>query len=112
MLIIQEQTAFYQLDKEKQKNTAIKFANACISNQIMGPLQTIIQYVEILLRKLEQRPDICNLLDAIKYLNNSIMFQIQDLQDISNITKNRFKVKFESFNVHEAIKETIKINKM
>ena len=52
MLIIQEQTAFYQLDKEKQKNTAIKFANACISSQIMEPLETIIQYVEILLRKL------------------------------------------------------------
>ena len=40
------------------------------------------------------------------------MFQLQDLQDICNIKKERFRVKLEYFNVSEAIKEIVNMNKM
>lgn len=53
------------LEREKKNNLAIKFANSCISNQIMEPLQLINQYVVFLLRKMAQRPEIINLLEAI-----------------------------------------------
>lgn len=69
MLLVHEQTANYELQKVRECNAGMKFANQCISNQIMEPLQTINQYVDILLRKLEQRPEILKLLEAIKYCN-------------------------------------------
>ena len=40
------------------------------------------------------------------------MFQLQDLQDICNIKKERFRIKLEYFNVSEAIKEIVNMNKM
>lgn len=49
------------------------------------PLETINQYTEILIHKLEKRPDIVKLIDAIKCLNRLVKFSVMDLQDISNI---------------------------
>jgi hypothetical protein len=86
MMLITEQTAFFQLIKEKRNNVGIKFANSCISAQILEPLQTIDQYVEFLVRKLEQRPEITTILNAINYCSRFIQFSILDLQAISNIT--------------------------
>jgi hypothetical protein len=63
------------------------FANKCISNQITEPLNLINSYADILLRKLEQRPEIVKLLEAIKGCNQMIKFNILDLQDIGNIQK-------------------------
>ncbi len=47
----------------------------------------INSYADILLRKLEQRPEIVKLLEAIKGCNQMIKFNILDLQDIGNIQK-------------------------
>jgi hypothetical protein len=58
----------------------------------MDPLQTINQYADILLKKITNRPEITNLLEAIKYCNRMIQFSIMDLQDISSITDERFKI--------------------
>jgi hypothetical protein len=44
--------------REKKNNVGIKFANSCISSQIMQPLQTIDQYVDFLTKKLQQRPEL------------------------------------------------------
>ena len=41
-----------------------------------------------------------------------IMFQIQDLQDMSNITVQKFKSKNETVNIRETILETIEMNRM
>ena len=76
MLIIQEETAQMQLKKEREFNVGIKFANQCISSQLMDPLQTISQYADILLNKLAHRPEVVNLLEAIKYCNRMIQFNI------------------------------------
>ena len=32
MLLIQEQTAFFELDKVKKQNIGIKLANSCVAN--------------------------------------------------------------------------------
>lgn len=90
----------------------MKFASQCISSQIMDPLTTINQYVDILLRKLEQRPEIMKLLEAIKCCNQMIKFNILDLQDIANIQKRNFKIKKESLNPRELLEEVINSNKM
>ena len=87
MLLLHEQTVQFQLQKTREQNAGMAFANKCISNQIMEPLNTINSYAEILLRKLEQRPEIVKLLEAIKCCNQMIKFNILDLQDISNIQK-------------------------
>ena len=76
MLLIQEETAQVLLQKEREFNVGIKFANQCISSQLMDPLQTISQYADILLKKLASRPEITNLLEAIKYCNRMIQFNI------------------------------------
>ena len=88
------------------------FANNCISNQITEPLNTINSYADILLKKLEQRPEIVKLLEAIKFCNQMIKFNILDLQDISNIQKHVFKIKNERVNPHEVLQEVINLNKM
>jgi K+-sensing histidine kinase KdpD len=90
----------------------MEFANKCISNQIMEPLNTINSYADILLRKLEQRPEIIKLLEAIKGCNQMIKFNILDLQDIGNIQKRSFKIKKEQVNPRELLQEVINMNKM
>jgi K+-sensing histidine kinase KdpD len=90
----------------------MEFANKCISNQITEPLNTINSYVDILLRKLEQRPEIVKLLEAIKGCNQMIKFNILDLQDIGNIQKRSFKIKNEQVNPRELLQEVINMNKM
>ena len=72
MLQIQEQTAQYMLERERKHTSGIKFANSCISNQIMDPLRTVGQYVDAIFRKMDGRPEICALLNAIKYCNRMI----------------------------------------
>jgi signal transduction histidine kinase len=79
------------------------FANKCISNQITEPLNTINSYADILLSKLEQRPEIVKLLEAIKCCNQMIKFNILDLQDITNIQKRSFKIKNERVNPRELL---------
>ena len=88
------------------------FANKCLSNQIMEPLNLINSYADILLRKLEQRPEIIKLLEAIKGCNQMIKFNILNLQEIGNIEKRSFKVKNEQVNPRELLKEVINMNKM
>ena len=51
MLVIEEQTSFYQLDKKKKQTMGIKLANAIVFSKSQESLETINQYVEILLRK-------------------------------------------------------------
>ena len=58
MLLLHEQTAQYKLQKYREQTAGMAFANKCISNQIMEPLNTINSYADILNRKLEQRPEI------------------------------------------------------
>lgn len=112
MLLITEQTAFFQLMKEKRYNVGIKFANSCISKQILEPLEIIDQYVEFLCRKLEQRPEIITILNAIVYCSRMIQFSILDLQAISNITNQLFNVKKEKVDMREAVEEVINGNRL
>ena len=78
----------------------------------MEPLNLINSYADILLRKLEQRPEIIKLLEAIKGCNQMIKFNILNLQEIYNIEKRSFKVKNEQVNPRELLKEVINMNKM
>jgi hypothetical protein len=64
------------------------------------------------MRKLEQRPEIVKLLDAIKCLNRMVQFSIQDLQDISSIGKKKFKVCMSRVSPREALREVINSYKM
>ena len=112
MLLLQEQTAFVELEKEREFNVGIKFANQCISNQLMDPLQTISQYADILLNKLAHRPEVVNLIEAIKYCNRMIQFNIQNLQDVTNIAQNHFKIKKERVDPRELLQEVVDSNKM
>ena len=81
MLILYEQTANVLLQEERTKLKGIELANQCISKQIMDPLKTIEQYADILINKSSRRPEIRELLEAIKYCNRMIQFNINDLQD-------------------------------
>ena len=40
------------------------------------------------------------------------MFQLKDLQDISNITRKNFNLKYQSFEVREAFTEIVNMYKM
>ena len=55
-----------QLEKERDLMKGIRFANSCVTNQIIAPLEMINQYVDILVSKSQPRPDIQTLLNAIK----------------------------------------------
>jgi hypothetical protein len=68
-----------------------------------GTTQHDHSYADILLSKLEQRPEIVKLLEAIKCCNQMIKFNILDLQDISNIQKHSFKIKKERVNPRELL---------
>ena len=112
MLLLHETTTHYKLAKVRQMHAGMKFANQCISSQIMDPLQTINSYVDVLLRKLENRPEIVKLLEAIKCCNQMVKFNILDLQDISSIEKASFKIKKAPLNPREMLQEVINLNKM
>lgn len=51
-------------------------------------------------------------LEAIKFCNQFCMFSLYDLRDISNASKDQFKVTKQSFNVRDAIKEVLNMYKM
>lgn len=112
MLILNEQTAKVLLREEQTKLKGIELANQCISNQIMDPLKTIEQYADILINKSSSRPEIRELLEAIKYCNRMIQYNINDLQDIVNLKNRNFKVKNEWVAVKEVVTETANCNKL
>jgi hypothetical protein len=58
LLLLHEETAFFQLEKERDLMKGIRFANSCVTNQIIAPLEMINQYVDILVSKSQPRPDI------------------------------------------------------
>lgn len=65
--MINEQTDFFQLEKVREHNEGIRFANQCVVHQIMSPLKMIYEYVDILLQKLDGvSPDSLLFLEAIK----------------------------------------------
>ena len=78
----------------------------------MDPLQTINQYADILLKKIANRPEITNLLEAIKYCNRMIQFNVKNLQDIKNIAQNNFKIMLETVSPRDLLEEVINSNKM
>ena len=51
-------------------------------------------------------------LEAIKFCNSFCMFQLLDLRDISNDSKDQLVVTKSSFNVNEAITEVLNMYKM
>jgi hypothetical protein len=57
-------------------------------------------------------PAITNILLAIKFCNQMCMFQLKNLQDMSNIVREQFKVQMGSFNVRQAFNELICMYKM
>ena len=73
-------------------------ANAMVFSKSKESLETVNQYVEILLRKVAARPEVSRLLE--------------DLQDICNIRKEHFRIKLEYFNLSEAIREIVNMNRM
>ena len=79
MLLLREQTAEIKLDKQKRNLKGLTFANKCISNQMLDPLQTIDQYADILIDKSQRRPDTLNFLQAIKYCSQMVQFNISNL---------------------------------
>ena len=66
--------------------TASSVADAAERLQPEGRAFIDGQYVDAIFRKMDGRPEICALLNAIKYCNRMIQFSIMDLQDISSIT--------------------------
>jgi hypothetical protein len=73
LLVIHEQTEFFQLEKVREHNEGIRFANQCVVHQIMGPLKMIYEYVDILLAKMDGvSPDSLIFLEAIKSCSQKI----------------------------------------
>ena len=64
------------------------------------------------MKKLAHRPEIITLLEAIKYCNKMIQFNIQNLQDVTNIAQNHFKIMLDRVDPRELINEVINSNKM
>ena len=87
-------------------------ANACISNELRTPLKTIDLYTDILLRECKADLRLCEIIDAIKVGANMIRFNIQDLQDISNIRNRGFNVQISTFKVKHCLQEIINLNSM
>ena len=85
LITIAEHTHLYALKKISTQNMNIKFANSVITNQIMESFSTITMYANILLTKVQMGPVITNIIQAIKFCNQMCMFQLKDLQDMSNI---------------------------
>lgn len=78
----------------------------------MDPLSTIEQYADILINKSSRRPQIIKLLEAIKYCNRMIKFNIFDLRDQVNMQYQNVKIKEEWTNIQELFTETVNCNKL
>ena len=103
MLLLQEQTTMVQLEKEREYNGCIRLANQCISSQLMDPLKTINQYTDILLKKLAHRPEVITLIEAIKYCNRMVQFNIGNLGDVTSVDALNLKIKKEKIDPRELI---------
>ena len=65
----------------------------------MDPLSTIEQYADILINKSSRRPKFIKLLEAIKYCNRMIQFNILNLRDQVNMEYQNVKIKEEWTNI-------------
>ena len=78
----------------------------------MESFATITMYANILLMKVQMGPKITNIIHAIKFCNQMCMFSLKDLQDMSNIVREQFKIQMASFNVRDAFDEIISMYRM
>jgi len=81
MLIIIDMTAYSKLEKERVHNKSLKITNACISHQIMTPLQTIELLCRVLICSVAERQAkiVQRVLNGAKFIsfnvNNILSFQ-------------------------------------
>lgn len=85
MLLVRDQTDKIELQNAKQHETGVEYANRCLSNQILDPLNKIISFVNTLVEKLTPVNDVLIMFDAIRHCGLMIMYSIYDLKDQLNI---------------------------
>ena len=115
--------------EQKAKNQLTSLINACVSHELRNPLNSIIainiekSFLYLSLRKeLNKKSinkdsclNILNQLDqGLKVQENSaclMLFLVQDLLDYAQIKSNKFRKNIESFDIRNAIKTVMSIQK-
>jgi signal transduction histidine kinase/CheY-like chemotaxis protein len=80
-----------------------------MSHEIRTPLNGITGLCNILMKLDVNSEQQQNYLDSLKTSTNSLLCIIDDILDFSKINKGKIKLKKESFNIENIIKETIQI---